>query len=64
VRLRWRLLPIPGLDGSHLLTAIGERLTGRRIPELGHVGLDVLGYVCVGSLVLSVLVLEVWRLLA
>ncbi len=56
-------LPIPVLDGGHMVFLIYEGLVGKPPPPVLHAGLTYLGLAMVGSLMLFVIGLDLWRLL-
>ena len=55
-------LPIPVLDGGHMMFLLYEGLRGRPAPEWAHVGLTYAGLAVVGCLMLFVLGLDIWRI--
>jgi regulator of sigma E protease len=55
-------LPIPVLDGGHMMFLLYEGIRGRPAPEWAHVGLTYAGLAVVGCLMLFVLGLDIWRL--
>ncbi|HTK73957.1 MAG TPA: site-2 protease family protein, partial [Gemmataceae bacterium] len=54
-------LPIPVLDGGHMVFLIYERLRGRPMPEQLRFAATFLGLVLIGSLMLFVIYLDVKR---
>ncbi|CAN5312210.1 site-2 protease family protein [soil metagenome] len=55
-------LPIPVLDGGHMMFLVYEGLTGKPPPERVHFYLSMLGLACVLSLMAFVIGLDIWRL--
>jgi regulator of sigma E protease len=55
-------LPIPVLDGGHMMFLIYEGLIGKPPPERIHYYLTILGFCCVVALMLFVIGLDIWRL--
>jgi len=56
-------LPIPMLDGGHMMFLIYEGIVGRPPPDRVHFWLSMLGLVCVLSLMAFVIGLDIWRLI-
>ncbi len=56
-------LPIPMLDGGHMMFLIYEAIVGRPPPDRVHFWLSMLGLVCVLSLMAFVVGLDIWRLI-
>jgi regulator of sigma E protease len=56
-------LPIPILDGGHMVFLIYEKLRGRPAPEAVHVAATFVGLAMIASLLLFAIVLDVKRLL-
>jgi regulator of sigma E protease len=55
-------LPIPFLDGGHMVFLIYEKLRGKPVPESVQAPLTYVGLLLLLLLMASVLVLDVWRL--
>ena len=55
-------LPIPVLDGGHMLFLIAEGIRGKPLSEKLQISLTVVGLVFVGMLMLFVIGLDVWTL--
>jgi regulator of sigma E protease len=55
-------LPIPMLDGGHMMFLLYEGIVGKPPPEKVHWWLSIAGLVCVLALMLFVVGLDLWRL--
>ena len=56
-------MPIPVLDGGHMVFLIYEGIRGKPAPESVHIWLSYIGLAMVLSLMLFVVGLDIWRLL-
>jgi regulator of sigma E protease len=54
-------MPIPVLDGGHMVFLIYEGIRGKRPPQSVEVILTYMGLACVGCLMLFVFGLDIWR---
>ncbi|MGL6073808.1 MAG: site-2 protease family protein [Fimbriiglobus sp.] len=54
-------MPVPVLDGGHMVFLTYEAIVGKRPPETVEVILTYMGLACVGCLMLFVFGLDIWR---
>jgi regulator of sigma E protease len=61
--MAFNLLPIPILDGGHILLALLQAVRGRAISARGYVRFQKVGLVVVGALFILILANDPWRML-
>ncbi len=56
------LVPIPGLDGWHLLVLLIEGISRHKVPKKFQTVMSWIGYIIIIGLFVGILVMDIWRL--
>ncbi|MCD8195532.1 MAG: site-2 protease family protein [Coprobacillus sp.] len=56
------LVPIPGLDGWHLLVLLIEGISRHKVPRKFQTVMSWIGYIIIIGLFVGILVMDIWRL--
>jgi regulator of sigma E protease len=61
--MAFNLLPMPVLDGGHIMLALAEAVSGRKISVRAYLNFQRVGLVVLGTLFLLILANDPWRLI-